>query len=100
MRLPLILLAGLMACSIAACDSIPPKDEHEYPDKGSPAFEVYARNCSECHAPPLPSAHPANQWPGVIARMQQHLVQRSMAPISTQDLLVLRDYLVAHAPEE
>lgn len=99
MRTLPVLLAGLMVCLVAACDSFPPKNELEYPDKGSPAFEVYARNCSECHAPPLPDAHPANQWPNVIARMQQHLVQRSMPPISTQDLLVLRDYLVAHAPE-
>jgi len=97
MKIPVVFLGGLMVCSMAACDAFPPKNELEYPDKGSPAFEVYARNCSECHAPPLPSAHPADQWPGVIARMQQHLVQRSMPPIAVADILVLREYLENHA---
>lgn len=98
-KVRVVLLAGLFALLPTACDfsaqpSIP------YPDQQSPAFEVYARNCSQCHAPPLPGAHPASQWPNVIARMQQHLVQRSMAPIAAADIAVLRAYLEAHAASE
>jgi len=100
MRGSAVLMGGLLILFMAACDFSPPKSDVEYPDKGSQAFEVYARNCSECHAPPLPGAHPANQWPGVIARMQQHLVERSMAPIAATDQLILRDYLMLHAAGE
>ncbi|PIS20376.1 MAG: hypothetical protein COW19_08305 [Zetaproteobacteria bacterium CG12_big_fil_rev_8_21_14_0_65_55_1124] len=85
---------------MAACDFSSNRPQTDYPDKQSQAFNVYASNCSECHAPPLPSAHPANEWPGVIERMQEHLVQRSMAPIAPKDRLVLRDYLMLHAAGE
>ena len=93
-------IAVALALSLGACDSYSNRPQMDYPDKQSEAFKIYARNCSECHAPPLPIAHPANQWPGVIARMQEHLVQRSMAPIPLEDELVLRDYLMQHASGE
>jgi hypothetical protein len=32
--------------------------------------------------------------------MQEHLVNRSMAPIAAKDQLVLRDYLMLHAAGE
>lgn len=91
-----VLFAGLL---LFGCDSVPPTT-HVYPDSKSEAFNVYARHCSECHAPPLPSAHVAARWPNVIARMQQHRLQRSMAPIPVSDMLILRDYLLAHAAKE
>ncbi|MDQ6966368.1 MAG: hypothetical protein Q9M23_05550 [Mariprofundaceae bacterium] len=96
--------AGLMmfvcfaALLISACDYSRPAIG--YPDQQSQAFNVYARNCSECHAPPLPDAHPAAEWPNVITRMQEHLVQRSMAPIAAADINVLRGYLETHAAKE
>jgi len=92
-----LLVAGGVALMLVACDASSNRPQIDYPDKQSQAFDVYAHNCSGCHAPPLPAAHPASEWPNVIARMQQHLVQRSMAPIATQDELVLRDYLMLHA---
>jgi len=94
-----VMLAGLFALLPAGCD-FSAHPSIQYPDQQSPAFEVYARNCSQCHAPPLPDAHPASRWPNVIARMQQHLVQRSMAPIAAGDIVVLRAYLEAHAASE
>ncbi|OIQ03491.1 MAG: hypothetical protein AUK36_04380 [Zetaproteobacteria bacterium CG2_30_59_37] len=87
----------MAALELAACDASSNRTHTDYPDEQSEAFNVYARNCSECHAPPLPSAHPAEEWPNVIARMQQHLVHRSMAPIAVADILVLREYLETHA---
>ena len=95
-----LLLVGAVALMLGACDFSSSRPQMDYPDKQSEAYKIYARNCSECHAPPLPIAHPANEWPGVIARMQEHLVQRSMAPIPVQDELVLRDYLMLHATGE
>ncbi len=93
MRAEVLLLALL----VTACEAGPAKQLSEYPDSSSEAFNVYARNCSLCHAPPLPSMHTAIAWPNVIVRMQKHRLNRSMAPIATADIEVLRDYLVAHA---
>ncbi|MDQ6986746.1 MAG: hypothetical protein Q9M25_02975 [Mariprofundaceae bacterium] len=93
----LVLFTGLL---LVACDASPPQISHVYPDSKSEAFNVYARHCSECHAPSLPSAHVAARWPNVIARMQQHRLQRRMPPIPAADMLILRDYLLAHAAEE
>jgi len=93
-----LLLLCFVALATSACDYSRPAIG--YPDQQSQAFNVYARNCSQCHAPPLPDAHPASEWPNVIARMQEHLVQRSMAPIAASDIQVLRGYLEAHAAVE
>lgn len=92
-----ILIVTLLA--LAACQQAPNnKPKRVYPDAQSAAFAVYMRSCSECHAPPLPKVHLATEWPGVIARMQMHIVERSMAPITAADEKVIRDYLVSHAP--
>ena len=91
------MMMGWAALMLGACDFSSSMPKPHYPDEQSQAFSVYARNCSECHAPPLPTAHPANEWPGVIERMQLHLVERSMAPIKDEDKLVLRNYLVSHS---
>jgi len=91
------MLLGGVPFVLGACDVSSTLPRPQYPDDQSQAFKVYEKNCSECHAPPLPTAHPANEWPGVIERMQLHLVERSMAPIDGTEKRVLRDYLVTHA---
>jgi len=88
---------GIASLFMVACDYSSSRPKIDYPDEQSQAFNVYASHCSDCHAPPLPSAHPANEWPGVIERMQLHLLERSMAPIHAADRNVLQDYLVSHA---
>jgi len=100
MRYQNFFFVGFVALALGACDFSSSRPQTDYPDQQSQGFKVYAHNCSECHAPPLPASHPAGEWPGVIARMQQHLTERSMPPISTADELVLRDYLIAHALED
>lgn len=96
MKILALIPLSFAAVLSAGCDYAP-SQHTPYPDEQSQAFNVYARNCSECHAPPLPDAHTADAWPNVIARMQQHLVERSMAPIAAADMLLLREYLETHA---
>jgi len=92
----------LIMCTVilAACEVPKPGKVISYPDADTADFQVYASNCSECHAPPLPTAHRANEWPNVIARMQQHRIQRSIAPIAAADIALLRRYLESHAAAE
>ena len=49
-----------------------------YSDLNSRAGREFAQTCSQCH--PLPDArqHTAQQWPGVIARMEQHMRERNL----------------------
>lgn len=94
-----VLFAGMIALLQVACD-VSAVRHTDYPDEQSDAFNVYARNCSGCHAPPLPGAHPAREWANVIARMQLHLVQRSMPPITVADMPVVREYLETHAAQQ
>ncbi len=97
MRFSAVMLAILL---LTGCDAPPKNDALSYPDAQGADFQVYARHCSQCHAPSQPSAHTASEWPNVIARMQQHLTERSMAPIPAADMTVLRRYLQEHAAEK
>ncbi|MDQ6982942.1 MAG: hypothetical protein Q9M08_08090 [Mariprofundus sp.] len=98
MSLVSALLAGLLAMVLAACDpGNSPRQTVDYPEMDSPAFQNYQAQCSECHVPPRTTAHTAPEWPSVIARMQQHRVQRRIAPMMAADMTVVRDYLVRNA---
>ena len=48
----------------------------------------------------MPTAHTAREWPAVLARMQQHRIQRSLAPVSARDMVVIRDYLIRYAKKD
>jgi len=98
------MIAGLlllMLVSLTACDpGTSPKQAVDYPEMHSQAFENYRRQCSVCHVPPRTTAHPASEWPGVIARMQQHRVERRIAPMLASDMTAVRDYLMRNAAPE
>jgi len=94
-----LLLTGL-SLGLAACDpGNSPKQAVDYPEMDSQAFQNYRTQCSVCHVPPRTTAHTASEWPSVIARMQQHRVQRRIAPMKAGDMMAVRDYLVRHAAE-
>jgi len=94
-----LLMPLLALLLLSACDTPRKGAALTYPDANSADFQVFARQCSQCHAPPQPTAHIRVEWPNVIARMQLHLVQRSMAPMPEADIAVLRRYLENHALE-
>ena len=93
-------LLCVMLFVLAACESRLDTAALGYPDMDSEDFAVYSKHCKECHAPPLPSAHIAAEWPNVIERMQQHRVERSMGPIPADQVAILRAYVVKHAKAE
>ena len=53
--------------------------------------------CSDCHAPPMPTSHKAQEWPNVVARMQNHRITEGLAKIDDQSLGKLLEYLQNHA---
>jgi len=100
MRVPVALLACGTLVAVNACDFSSSRPQPAYPDQKSQAFHIYARNCSGCHVPPLPDAHSAVEWQGVIYRMQQHRLESRMPAIKPQAMGMIRDYLVAHTAVE
>lgn len=51
--------------------------------------EYFMLVCAECHALPDPRQHSAQDWPAVVTRMQQHMVDllgRSPIPDEMQDI--------------
>jgi mono/diheme cytochrome c family protein len=48
-------------------------DPGKYPDFRSPAGQIFAIACSQCHVPPDPERHTAREWPRVVERMQRNM---------------------------
>ncbi len=90
-----LLLASLLASCTQESPAVP-----AYPEMDGERFRVFAEHCSSCHAPPKPTVHVAREWPFVIARMQQHRVQRGLGPIPAADMEKIKDYLLEYAKAE
>jgi len=97
MRLLLAAIAALTML-LAACSA--PLEKVDYPEMGSPQFNNYYAQCSQCHAPPRPSAHLAEEWPTVIARMQDHRIESRIPPMMANEAVAVREYLTKHAKTE
>ena len=68
-----------------------------YPESTSPGAALLLEKCSVCHGAPLPSSRPANLWPGIIHRMQNHMVQQGYQALDKDQLGVLMSYLQKHS---
>jgi cytochrome c2 len=48
-------------------------DPKRYPEVNRPAGEAFRVACSQCHVLPDPGRHTAQEWPRVVARMQENM---------------------------
>jgi len=94
---------GLIALLFAGCSGA--DSDHTgrllaaYPEPNSPAFQTFARVCSACHRPPLPTQHTAREWVQVVARMDRHRAERGLAPLAPKEKAAVLAYLQRHAKE-
>ena len=44
-----------------------------YPEVGRPSGEAFRIACNQCHVLPDPKRHTADEWPRVVARMQENM---------------------------
>jgi cytochrome c5 len=44
-----------------------------YPEVGRPSGEAFRVACNQCHVLPDPKRHTADEWPRVVARMQENM---------------------------
>ena len=51
-----------------------PIDPARYPALKTPAGRAFQTACARCHALPDPQQHTAEDWPAVVARMQQNML--------------------------
>ena len=66
-------------------------------DLYSPAGRLYTQTCARCHALPNPRQHTADQWPAVVARMEQHM-QQARQPLAPEDeIREINKFLAQHA---
>jgi len=69
----------------------------DYPEHESEAAVLYISKCSGCHAAPLPKIHEADQWPGIVRRMEMRMANKAIPAPSASDTAVIVEYLQAHA---
>jgi hypothetical protein len=50
-----------------------PLDPKLYPEVNRPPGEAFRLACSQCHVLPDPKRHTAQEWPRVVARMQENM---------------------------
>ncbi|MFL6574114.1 MAG: hypothetical protein ACJ8G4_20330 [Burkholderiales bacterium] len=50
-----------------------PLDTRRYPEVNRPSGEAFRTACNQCHVLPDPKRHTADEWPKVVARMQENM---------------------------
>ncbi|MDX8398203.1 MAG: hypothetical protein R8K49_07795 [Mariprofundaceae bacterium] len=91
-------LAGLLFLG-SACDANVEHKPALYPDQTSASFELFVKQCSSCHQPPMPDAHLAKAWPAVVERMQQHKQQQGFWVMNAVEKKQVLQYLQSHAKQ-
>ena len=87
--------------------NLPAVDPATLPDRDSPGAQILQSRCIQCHGLPAPNQHSAQQWPGIVERMQQRMAmmaQRPMGmmrgdiqPLSNEEAATLLGYLQQNA---
>jgi len=60
--------------------------------------EFFVSRCGFCHETPSPLAHPAAEWPAVVARMHTNMAMMSVRPLSDEEAKRVVSYLQERAP--
>ena len=60
--------------------------------------EFFVSRCGFCHETPSPLAHPAAEWPAVVARMHTNMAMMSVRPLSDEEAKRVVTYLQQRAP--
>ena len=66
-------------------------------DLNSRAGQFFSTTCARCHALPDPRQHTADQWPGVIARMEQNMRSSRLSVPDNNQIRQIQAFLEQHA---
>lgn len=59
----------------------------------TPGLALFQKTCSQCHALPDPKLHTADEWPGVVERMQKNMEIMGKPAITDQERNEIAGYL-------
>ncbi len=93
------LLLSLLLLGCTGNDDVARVSENHYPQPGSPGEKLLRQFCSDCHAPPQPDTHKAEEWPNIILRMQQHRISKALAPMNEDQRRRLVAYMQHNAKD-
>jgi cytochrome c5 len=65
------------------------------PSPGSKGAMLFAATCTQCHALPDPRQHSAQEWPGVVARMQRNMASMGKTVPDASTLRLITEFLEA-----
>ena len=63
----------------------------------TPGLALFQKTCSQCHALPDPGLHTADEWPGVVERMQKNMEIMGKPVIADQERDEIAGYLISQA---
>ena len=59
----------------------------------SRGHQLITQYCAQCHAPPSPSQHTADQWPPVVSRMENYMRQQGRGVPTADETKAIEEYL-------
>ena len=67
------------------------------PETDSKGAALFSGKCNRCHALPDPAQHTATEWPAIVSRMRQHLIQYKMNDLTDEQAKAISAYLEKNA---
>lgn len=90
------MMGGMMGRMMG--DSFPPGVQRaDLPEPESRGADLLGRYCTACHGLPSPGLHTADEWPGVVERMQQNMRSLGVPIPPGEEIASVLQYLKAHA---
>jgi len=83
----------MFALLVAGCELPQTQTKISLPEPESEGAQVAKQFCSDCHAPPSPLVHTAEEWPNVIYRMQERRRMKAFELIAEPEHTILLEYL-------
>lgn len=87
--------AGLSALRSIQVEAIDPKSLGA--DTLSPGFHRLVHRCGTCHATPSPEMRSASEWKYVFSRMEKHMKDTGLIPLSDEDQSLILAFLQRNA---
>lgn len=88
--LALFLVIFLVACS--------DRNEASISINSKPK-SILDKFCADCHAPPDPAVHKADEWKNVVFRMQNHRIKRAYGELTEEEFSSVVKYLTDRASQ-
>ena len=91
------LLSGGMLLAVFGCSENTATSTMTYPEAGSADANLMLSHCGYCHVAPQPNQRSAEDWIGIVNRMQLRMKTKGGIPMTQEDLERVLAYLQRNA---